>query len=235
MPVAVGSKGRGKRATGVIVKQMHCRIVDKRSLVYVEIQRLFVPGLHHERRLHGPLVKCRGRHIAHKSCGMARGDFTQLRACVLILLSIVVAWYPPGCMVACHGEPAKLLVNDKQLGLLLGKYVAESKTLVKHTELHIEKHIDTVGLLFHLHYELTVVVDHRILLAPHRRPGLVMFRLMMCGHLESGGKCPEFLHLKSQIRGGHNLLPVKRSAVSGRPTLLDIEVYKKFSIGRTHL
>ena len=110
--------------------------------------------------------------------------FAQRTYCVFIFLSVVVAGNPVGDVVAGHGKLAALLFNIHIIEFgLLGEYVAETHSVVKHAELNL--HDVLVGGLLQGYDKRIVVIPYLRFFAPHRRPSLVKRRCIRFYKCES--------------------------------------------------
>ena len=167
----VGGEPRLKDHVLVVEVEVHGGIVDQGCLVDVDIQAVL--RLH----LQGGLDSRLGE-VGHGRVGPVDGimetgaDLGEAALLGLLLLRVVVARQPPGCMVASHGKLRVLLLDDEiDEAVLLGELIAEAHAVVIDAEADV--HLASCVVLGETDEELVVVIADSGRLAPDGLPGLV--------------------------------------------------------------
>ena len=155
----------------VVEVEVHSSIISTCRLVDVDVET--VGRLHLQGGLYARFREHVYRGVAPVHGIMkARTNLRELRLLCLLLLRVIVAGKPPGCVVASHGKLRMLLFDDKivQFGLLR-ELIAESHAVVIDTE--TDDDVASAGRLAEVYLQLVVVVADGSRLAPYRLPCLV--------------------------------------------------------------
>ena len=108
---------RGESEGGRVQVQMHAGIVDESGLVDVYVQSLV------RSKLEGGLHAVYGERglgiIAGESLFEMLLNLAETALVVVVLLSVVVSWNPPGRMVCGHGELCELFLDNEIVEILL--------------------------------------------------------------------------------------------------------------------
>ena len=199
-------------AAAFVVVKVHRSIVDASRFVEVDVEPII--ALHLQGGLHAGGACRRLAAVGSDGLGHLLVNLAQTRGLPFILLRVVVAGYPPGSVVARHGELAHLFLN-REVGeiLLIGKLISEAETIIEEAETDV--HAAIVLRLTEMHEQFIVMIAYAAFFAPHRCPYLIAGRNLgaknaearkevgpLChGILSGSGSLPlEIRHLRGVLR-----------------------------------
>ena len=201
-----------------------------------------VVALHLQRRLHTRL-----REHSHRGVAPVDGllkPTTNLRQTALLrhlLLRVVVARQPPRRVVASHCKLRALLLDEEVVQpLLLGELIAESDTIVVHSEADHDG--ARLPLLRQRGRILVIVVANVARLAPYGLPRLVeragaLARQREVAHqvvlVQPRRRVLVLGQLQSQVRGAYHVPTLIRHTIH-RASVHHVERHHNVAVGRLH-
>ena len=225
----------------VVQVEVHRGIVYAGGLMDVDIKTVFAlhlqGGLHASGRERGLRRVAPNYRVLHPAPYLA-----EFRGLGRILLGVVVARYPPGGVVARHGELGVFLLDEEVVeGLLLGELIAQSHAVVINPE--ADDDVTVCGLLSQVHLQFVVVIANGGRFAPYGFPSLVKSGGLRVCHLETIHQVGLLLpfagvfvlgQFQSQVGGLDNRLVLVGHFVSGLARLGERESELHVAIGRGH-
>ena len=207
---------------------MHGGVVDQGSFVEVDVDAIV--GLELQGGLDARFGEEGLRKVLADGIVEIPADFAEARTGVIVFLRVVVAWYPPSRVVACHGELGAFFRNDEVIELaLLREFVTQSEAIVIDAETDV--HVAVFGCLGEAYQQFVVVVAYLAVFAPNGCPRLVESRAFFVQE----GKAVEQVSLSvkviAQAAGQDNRFTLKGDTISRHGTL-QLEVDADRAVGR---
>ena len=174
----IGSEMTHEGVVIFLIGEVHRGIISTSSLMNIEIKAIV--SAHLQSRLHSCWTNGSARCILRDGTFHSPPNFRQFRSLIIVFLRIVVASHPPSSVIACHGKFCEFF-SDNEISqiLLVRKFVAKTKTIIKQAETNVEKTI--VLCLLQLHEQLIIMVADATLFSPNRFPSFVervIFKLL---------------------------------------------------------
>ena len=249
----IGSKPRLEYHILVVQIQVHARVVDKGSLVQVDVKP--VVRFHHQSRLYaGSRERCLrrvgGNGLLHQS-----SDFGKARDRIIVFLRVVIARNPKCDVVASHRELRMLFFNHKIIQRrLLGKFVTESQTVVEKAETDQDRTF--VHRLVQRDSHFIIMIPDFFLFAPYRTPGLIEFgslyllqfkpvikidfridfgKIATVYPIEIGTGIVLFFQFQPQCAGKYHRMSLIRQLIDRRTLRIDLECHHQISVWRSQI
>ncbi len=220
--------------------EVHGGIVERGGLVDVDIES--VVGLHLQGCLHAGARESRPRPATVLVAFLPETvDLREAALGVVVLLRVVVAWYPPRHVVARHHKLGQFLLEpeaDESVGS--GKLVAEAEAVVVEAEANLHDGGQGLGAsvgalygtcrLLERHQHLVVMVADVGLLAPHGLPSLVERAEFHILEDEGMGEVVAPFQREAHLRRKHHGLAVAVETVI-RHAIFQLEAQFQPSVG----